>query len=108
MSADRLAELNAQLLRWPEGFAAHPRLAKILARRADTLGDAGGIEWGQAEALAFASLLVEGTSIRLTGQDAERGTFGHRNAVLHDVRTGATYAPLAHVEASTAAAHHEA
>jgi 2-oxoglutarate dehydrogenase E1 component len=54
------------------------------------------------EALAFASLLVEGTSVRLTGQDAERGTFGHRNAVVHDVKTGATYTPLAHLKEATA------
>jgi 2-oxoglutarate dehydrogenase E1 component len=93
--AARLTELNDALLRWPEGFTPHPRLAKILARRAETLGDKGGIEWGQAEALAFASLLVEGSSVRLDGQDAERGTFGHRNAVVHDVKTGATHTPLA-------------
>ncbi|AHG87603.1 2-oxoglutarate dehydrogenase, E1 subunit [Gemmatirosa kalamazoonensis] len=93
--AERLTALNDAMLRWPDGFTPHPRLAKILARRAETLGDKGGIEWGQAEALAFASLLVEGTSVRLDGQDAERGTFGHRNAVIHDVKTGATHTPLA-------------
>jgi 2-oxoglutarate dehydrogenase E1 component len=61
------------------------------------LGEKGGIEWGQAEALAFATLLAEGHSVRLTGQDAERGTFGHRNAVLHDVNDGRTHVPLAHL-----------
>jgi 2-oxoglutarate dehydrogenase E1 component len=94
--AERLTRLNAALLQYPAGFAPHPRLEKILARRAETLGDKGGIDWGQAEALAFASLVGEGTSVRLTGQDAERGTFGHRNAVLHDA-SGATYVPLQHV-----------
>jgi 2-oxoglutarate dehydrogenase E1 component len=94
--ADRLTQLNARMLEYPGGFQPHSRLAKILARRAETLGDKGGIEWGQAEALAFASLLVEGTSVRLTGQDAERGTFGHRNAVLH-AESGETYVPLAHL-----------
>ncbi len=94
VDAARLTELNAALLAWPSDFTPHPRLGKILARRGETLGDAGGIEWGQAEALAFASLLAEGTSVRLTGQDAERGTFGHRNAVLHDAKTGATITPL--------------
>ena len=54
----------------------------------------GGIDWGQAEALAFASLLVEGIPIRLSGQDTERGTFSHRHAVLHDQRTGETHAPI--------------
>jgi 2-oxoglutarate dehydrogenase E1 component len=98
VDAERLRALNAELLAYPEGFAPHPRLAKILARRAETLGDKGGIEWGQAEALAFATLLTEGHSVRLTGQDAERGTFGHRNVVLHDVNDGRTYAPLANLK----------
>ncbi|HET7457396.1 MAG TPA: 2-oxoglutarate dehydrogenase E1 component [Gemmatimonadaceae bacterium] len=97
--AERLTRLNAALLQYPAGFTPHPRLEKILARRAETLGDKGGIDWGQAEALAFGSLVSEGTSVRLTGQDAERGTFGHRNAVLHDANTGVTYVPLQHVRA---------
>jgi 2-oxoglutarate dehydrogenase E1 component len=101
--ADRLAALNAELLAYPEGFTPHPRLAKILARRAETLGDKGGIEWGQAEALAFASLVTEGVGVRLTGQDAERGTFGHRNAVLHDPETGKKHAPLASLRERAAA-----
>jgi 2-oxoglutarate dehydrogenase E1 component len=101
--AERLTQLNDALLRYPEGFTPHPRLAKILARRAETLGDKGGIEWGQAEALAFASLLAEGVSVRLTGQDAERGTFGHRNAVLHDPNDGKTHTPLASLAGATAA-----
>ncbi len=95
--AARLTALNDELLAYPEGFTPHPRLAKILARRAETLGDKGGIEWGQAEALAFAALVTEGVSVRLTGQDAERGTFGHRNSVLHDPNTGRTHTPLANL-----------
>ena len=55
----------------------------------------GAIDWGHAEALAFGSLLLDGISVRISGQDAERGTFAHRHAVLHDVETGATYTPLA-------------
>jgi 2-oxoglutarate dehydrogenase E1 component len=101
VDAERLARLNAGTLAYPDGFTPNARLAKILARRTETLGEKGGIEWGQAEALAFASLLTEGTSIRLTGQDAERGTFGHRNAVLHDANTGETYTPLGHLEGAT-------
>jgi 2-oxoglutarate dehydrogenase E1 component len=62
----------------------------------------GGIDWGQAEALAFASLVVEGIPVRLTGQDTERGTFSHRHAVLHDVNTGETYTPLQHLEDANA------
>jgi 2-oxoglutarate dehydrogenase E1 component len=95
--AERLRELNEQLLRVPEEFAVHPKLKGQLERRRDAI-EQGGIDWGQAESLAFASLLVEGIPIRLTGQDTERGTFSHRHAVLHDVHTGETYAPLQHLD----------
>ena len=64
--------------------------------------DAGGIDWGQAEALALGALLVEGISVRLTGQDTERGTFSHRHLVLHDVVTGAQYAPIGHLSGAQA------
>jgi 2-oxoglutarate dehydrogenase complex dehydrogenase (E1) component-like enzyme len=62
----------------------------------------GGIDWGHAEALAFASLLEEGIPIRLSGQDTERGTFSHRHAVLHDPRTGETSTPLQQLETAAA------
>ncbi|MEX2614353.1 MAG: multifunctional oxoglutarate decarboxylase/oxoglutarate dehydrogenase thiamine pyrophosphate-binding subunit/dihydrolipoyllysine-residue succinyltransferase subunit, partial [Gaiellaceae bacterium] len=91
--AVRLRELNEQLLRVPDGFAVNPKLAKQLERRREAFGE-GGIDWGQAEALAFASLLEEGIPIRLSGQDTERGTFSHRHAVLHDPETGETHTPL--------------
>jgi 2-oxoglutarate dehydrogenase E1 component len=93
VAADRLRELNEELLHVPEGFTVQPKLAKQLERRRETL-DAGGIDWGQAEALAFASLLVEGIPVRLTGQDTERGTFSHRHLVLHDAVTGETFTPM--------------
>jgi 2-oxoglutarate dehydrogenase E1 component len=95
--AERLRALNDELLRVPEGFEVHPKLLGQLERRRTTI-EQGGIDWGQAEALAFASLLVEGIPIRLTGQDTERGTFSHRHDVLHDVRTGETYTPLQNLE----------
>ena len=91
--AERLVELNDQLLRVPEGFQVNPKLAKQLERRREAVAE-GGIDWGQAEALAFASLLEEGIPIRLSGQDTERGTFSHRHAVLHDPVTGETFTPL--------------
>jgi 2-oxoglutarate dehydrogenase complex dehydrogenase (E1) component-like enzyme len=96
-----LRELNAELLRVPEHFNVHPKLKGQLERRLQTIEE-GGIDWGQAEALAFASLLVEGIPIRLTGQDTERGTFSHRHAVLHDVQTGETYSPLQNLGEQTA------
>jgi 2-oxoglutarate dehydrogenase E1 component len=91
--AERLVELNEQLLRAPEGFEVNPKLAKQLERRREAVAE-GGIDWGQAEALALASLLEEGIPIRLSGQDTERGTFSHRHAVLHDPVTGETFTPL--------------
>jgi 2-oxoglutarate dehydrogenase E1 component len=101
VAADRLRDLNQELLRVPEGFKPHPKLLRQLERRLETI-EAGGIDWGQAEALAFASLLVEGIPIRLTGQDTERGTFSHRHAVFHDVETGETFAPLQHLNDANA------
>jgi 2-oxoglutarate dehydrogenase E1 component len=101
VAADRLRELNNELLTFPEQFAVHPKLKSQLERRLQTIEE-GGIDWGQAEALAFGSLLVEGIPIRLTGQDTERGTFSHRHAVLHDVHTGETYTPLQNLEDQTA------
>jgi 2-oxoglutarate dehydrogenase E1 component len=101
VAADRLRELNEQLLRVPEGFAPHPKLMKQLERRRDAV-DQGGIDWGQAEALAFASLLVDGIPIRITGQDTQRGTFSHRHAVLHDVNTGLTFTPMQHLDEAAA------
>jgi len=94
VDVDRLRSLNEELLRTPEGFTVHPKLVKQLERRANALGPDGGIDWAHAEALAFASLLTEGTPIRLTGQDAERGTFSQRHAVLHDAKTGQTVSPI--------------
>jgi 2-oxoglutarate dehydrogenase E1 component len=92
--AERLRELGEELLRVPEGFTVHPKLVKQLERRREALGDQGGVDWAHGEALAFASLLTEGTPIRLTGQDTERGTFSQRHMVLHDAKTGQTVCPI--------------
>jgi 2-oxoglutarate dehydrogenase E1 component len=101
VAADRLRELNHELLVVPDGFTVHPKLARQLERRLEAL-DQGGIDWGQAEALAFASLLVEGIPIRLTGQDTERGTFSQRHMVLHDATTGEEYAPIKRLQDAAA------
>jgi 2-oxoglutarate dehydrogenase E1 component len=100
VSASELTALNESLLRWPDGFKPNSRVARTLVRRRDAMGDAGGIDWGHAEALALGSLLIEGTSVRLTGQDVERGTFSHRQDVLHDSETGATHIPLQHIDSA--------
>ena len=100
LPAERLKTLNDALLTWPRELAVNPRLAKTLERRRDGLEKA--IDWGHAEALAFGSLIQDGVHVRLTGQDVERGTFSHRQAVLHDANTGATYTPLQHVPGAKA------
>ena len=94
VDTDTLAALNDQLLTYPEGFAVHPKLKRQLERRRTTMGPEGGIDWGHAESLAFATLLSEGVPVRLTGQDSERGTFSHRHLVLHDANTGQTCCPM--------------
>src|SRR4051812_11700702 len=98
---ERLRALNDELLAVPEGFTVHPKLAKQLEKRRSAL-DEGGIDWAQAEGLAFASLLVEGIPVRLTGQDTERGPFSHRPLVLHDAKNGQAYAPIQGLREATA------
>ena len=100
--AERLEELNRQLLAVPEGFTPHPKLMKQLERRLETLGSEGGVDWAQAEALAFGALVTEGVAVRFTGQDTERGTFAHRHLVLHDVKTGETWTPIEHLPGAQA------
>ena len=99
--AERLELLNEQLLAVPEDFEGNAKLLKQLERRRETIRE-GGIDWGQGEGLALASLLTEGIPIRLSGQDTERGTFSHRHAMLHDQRTGETYAPIQHLPDASA------
>jgi 2-oxoglutarate dehydrogenase E1 component len=95
-----LESLNTQLLTYPADFKGPPKLLKVIERRRDALHK-GLIDWGHAEALAFGSLLQRGVGVRLSGQDAERGTFAHRNAVLHDVEKGGTFTPLANIPGAT-------
>src|SRR3954454_12058781 len=101
VAADTLRELTDELLRVPDEFSVHPKLARQLERRRTAMDD-GGIDGGQAESLAFASLLLDGIPIRLTGQDSQRGTFSQRHLVLHAIHTGETYTPMQHLERATA------
>ena len=101
---EHLRVLNEELLAVPDGFTVHPKLVKQLDQRREALlTDGPAINWAHAESLAFASLLTEGIPIRLTGQDAERGTFSQRHLVLHDPRTGREHCAIQHLPGALAA-----
>ena len=94
---DRLVELLEATTRFPENFHPNPKLVRLLDQRKKMAAGEAPLDWSAAEALAFATLAMEGASIRLTGQDSQRGTFSHRHAVLHDAETGHGYMPLQHL-----------
>ncbi|WP_088105314.1 2-oxoglutarate dehydrogenase E1 component [Halalkalibacter urbisdiaboli] len=91
---NKLKTINESLLNWPKEFAANEKLEKILKRRLNAFDEGGKIDWALAETLAFATILSDGTPIRLSGQDAERGTFAHRHLVLHDRNDNTVFTPL--------------
>ncbi|GIW08362.1 MAG: 2-oxoglutarate dehydrogenase E1 component [Dehalococcoidia bacterium] len=91
---ETLRLLNDGLLRRPEGFAPMPKLEQQLRRARSVLEPGKLLDWGHTEALAFASILAEGTPVRLAGEDSERGTFSHRHVMLHDSATGEKFSPL--------------
>ena len=93
ISQDQIDTVIASQLTMPEDFTVHPRLQPQLQRR-ETMVTEDAIDWGMAEALAVGSLLMEGRTIRLAGQDVRRGTFGHRHMVIVDKETGWQYKPL--------------
>ncbi|MDQ2817151.1 MAG: multifunctional oxoglutarate decarboxylase/oxoglutarate dehydrogenase thiamine pyrophosphate-binding subunit/dihydrolipoyllysine-residue succinyltransferase subunit, partial [Candidatus Eremiobacteraeota bacterium] len=100
--AAELERLNAALLATPPDFEINPKLARQLERRRTALSGEAEIDWASGESLAFASLLVAGKAIRLTGQDTERGTFSHRHMVLHDARTDGRWVPMHHLAGARA------
>ncbi len=100
--ASRLSELLNASTQVQEGFEINPKLARILRTRQQMADGDKPLDWGAAETLAFASLLVEGVRIRISGQDSQRGTFSHRHSVLHDATSGETWTPLQHLEPSQA------
>ncbi|GKU75896.1 2-oxoglutarate dehydrogenase E1 component [Paenibacillus sp. L3-i20] len=91
---EELKEINLELLNRPESFTEYTKLQRILQRRATGLNDGEKLDWAHAEALAFATILADGTPIRLSGQDSERGTFAHRHIMLNDNASGAKFSPL--------------
>jgi len=97
VAREELETINSELLHWPESFNVFSKLGRILKRRENTFKDEGRIEWAHAESLAFGSILKDGTPIRFTGQDSQRGTFAQRNLVLHDEKTGEEFIPLHHI-----------
>jgi 2-oxoglutarate dehydrogenase E1 component len=94
VSRERLCALSEALVTMPADFKAHPKVLPVLRHRHEKLTKNEPFDWGAAEALAYASLLEEGFSVRMSGQDVQRGTFSHRHAVLHDIETGAIYSPF--------------
>jgi len=95
ISPEMLRQIAEGLSRVPEGFNVLPKIKRIVVdQRRHIFENGGPYDWGYAEALAFGSLLLEGTPIRLSGQDVRRGTFSHRHAVLYDSKTAKPYIPL--------------
>lgn len=95
---EKLKEIAVRLNTVPQGFDANPKLLRILAKRAEIVAKhEKKIEWGYAEALAFGTLLTEDYTVRISGQDVERGTFSHRHSVLHGTETNHNFVPLNHV-----------
>ena len=98
LSFEQLKEINDAMLTYPSNFNVLKKLNKVLEKRKEPFESEDGlVDWAQAEQLAFATITQNGTPIRLTGQDSERGTFSHRHAVLHDPDTGEQYVPLHNV-----------
>ena len=97
VNAGRLSQLIDRLTRLPETFSAHKKLKRPMQQRREMAAAERRLDWATAEAAALATLLDAGHPIRMTGQDSVRGTFSHRHAALHDIKTGETFQPLDHV-----------
>lgn len=98
ISQELLSKIGASQIAVPEGFTVHPKLLPQLERRTTSISE-GGIDWATGEAIALGSLLADGQTIRLSGQDSRRGTFGQRHCVLIDKENGSEWTPLANVSA---------
>ncbi|MBW8782612.1 MAG: 2-oxoglutarate dehydrogenase E1 component [Verrucomicrobia bacterium] len=98
VSADIIAKVVNGLTKVPANFKVNPKIKRFLETRVQAHKEGGPVDWGFGEALAFGTLLVEGTPVRLSGQDCERGTFSHRHAVLYDFETREKYVPLLNLD----------
>ncbi|WP_020160835.1 2-oxoglutarate dehydrogenase E1 component [Methylobacter marinus] len=98
ISIDHIRFCNDQMQRLPAGFELHSRVAKIMDNRRKMAAGAMPLDWGFAENMAYATLLMDKYHVRLTGQDVGRGTFFHRHAVLHNQLNGKTHTPLKHLD----------
>ena len=90
----QLSEMLSRLCELPDGFTPHPKISRQLDHRRKIAAGEEPVDWSAGEALAFATIAMDGLRVRLTGQDSQRGTFSHRHAVLHDFQTNANYMPL--------------
>ena len=104
VAPEKLRELNESLLEVPEGFSLHRKIERSMRQRRKVLEepDKASVDWATAEELAMASILADGTPIRMTGEDVERGTFSQRHAVFHDVETDEIFIPLQHLKSAKA------
>jgi 2-oxoglutarate dehydrogenase E1 component len=93
----RLKNLGEKITKIPDDFTPHPVIKKIYEARNESIKTGVSIDWGTAEALAWADLTENGYTVRLTGQDVERGTFSHRHAMIHDQNTDKRYIPMFNV-----------
>jgi 2-oxoglutarate dehydrogenase E1 component len=98
VSSELIAKAIRGLTTLPAGFKVNPKIKRLLDSRSQALKDGGPVDWSLGEALAHATLLLEGVPVRLSGQDCERGTFSHRHAVLHDYETRERFTPLNHLD----------
>ncbi len=97
ITCDRMESIGRALSAIPEGFHVHPKVARGMAQRLEMGMGTRPVDWPMAEALAFGSLLWDGTPVRLTGQDCRRGTFNQRHAVLVDQQNESEHVPLSHL-----------
>lgn len=94
VAAKTLTEVAQSLVAFPQEFTPHPKLKAILEKRVQSFTEDKGIDWGMGETLAFGSILLEGTPIRMSGQDVGRGTFSHRHLEIHDYQSPERFYPL--------------